>query len=166
MALAAAWPRIRATNFSGHFWSIKMRRHHGRRGQATPLGELPRDYYKQGPVNDPGAGLIPEWVNNYTASNFPFIIGTDSEIIIPANPMRTYVLIQNKDAVSDMFVNFGNNATTFNGVIIIPRGNYELIGGANGGPFCPSNSVHVLGAAAAMNGVIVEGVLPPIIPGG
>lgn len=140
-----------------------MRRQHGRRGQN--LGELPRDYYKQGPVNDPGAGLIPEWVNNFTATNFPFVIGTTSEQIIPSNPLRSYVLIQNKDAASDMFVNFGNAATAFNGVIIIPRGNYELIGGAVGGPFSPSDSIHVLGAVAGMQGVVVEGVLPPVIPG-
>lgn len=143
----------------------RVRRHHGRRGQGG-LGDLPYGRDMPGPMNDPGAGLIPEWTNNFTATNFPFVIGTTSEQIIPANPLRAYVLIQNKNAASDMFVNFGNSATTFNGIIIIPRGNYELIGGAVGGPFSPSDSVHVLGAAAAMQGVIVEGVLPPIVPGG
>lgn len=136
-----------------------------RRRPAPGVGDLPYDRQPVGPINDPGAGLIPDWTNNYTATNFPFIIGTNSEQIIPANPLRAYVLIQNKDAGSDMFVNFGVSATAFNGVIIIPRGNYELIGGANGGSFSPSDSIHVLGAAANMQGVIVEGVLPPIIPG-
>jgi hypothetical protein len=137
------------------------------RRRPGQLGDLPltqRLDRAPGPLHDPGTGLIPEWVNNYTATLFPFVIGLASQIIIPSNPLRTYVLIQNKDAVNDMFINFGNDATTFNGIIIIPRGNYELIGGANGGPFCPSDSVHVLGAAAGMNGVIVEGVLPPVMP--
>ena len=134
------------------------------------LGDLPyplKQERKGGPEIDPGAGLIPEWVNNYTASIFPFTLTTanQSEQIIPANPMRTYVLIQNKDAAADMFVNFGNNATAYVGVIIIPRGNYEFIGGANGGPFCPSDSINVMSATAGVEGVVVEGVLPPVIPG-
>lgn len=136
-----------------------------RRRPAPGVGDLPYNRQPVGPINDPGAGLIPEWTNNYTATTFPFIIGTTSAQIIPANPLRAYVLIQNKDGASDMFVNFGVSATSFNGVIIIPRGNYEFVGGALGGPFSPSDSIHVLGAGANMEGVIVEGVLPPIIPG-
>ena len=146
-----------------------MRRQHGRRVKGPPntLGDLPfplRRERRPGPKIDPGSGLIPEWINYYRASNFPFVIGIVSEPIIPANPLRAYVLIQNKNAASDMFVNFGNDATAFNGIIIIPRGNYEFIGGANGGSFSPSDSIHVLGAAAGMEGVIVEGVLPPVMP--
>jgi len=139
-----------------------MRRHHGRRG----LGDLPRDHSRTGPLNDPGAGLIPDWVNNYKASNFPFVTGLISQQVIPANPLRCYVLVQNKNALNDMFINFGADATPFNGVIIIPRGNYEFVGGSNNGAFSPSDSINILGAIAGMNGVVVEGVLPPVIPGG
>ncbi len=143
-----------------------MRRQHGRRNQFYgPLGDIPSRREAVGPINDPGAGLIPEWINNWTASNFPFVIGLTSERIIPANPLRSYLLVQNKSAASDMFINFGQKATTFNGVIIIPRGNYEFIGGAVGGSFVPSDSVWLLGAAAGLEGVLVEGVLPPISPG-
>ena len=133
-----------------------------RRRRELGLGELPPSHYRAGSMIDPDAGLIPEWVNRYKQSNFPFVIGVASEQIIPSNPLRVYVLIQNKNAASDMFINFGNDATPFNGIIIVPRGNYELIGGANGGPYCPSDSIHVLGAVAAMNGVVTEGILPPI----
>lgn len=143
-----------------------MRRQHGRRKQQG-LGDLPyplRREMQPGPTIKPETGLIPEWINYYKASNFPFVIGVVSQQIIPANPLRAYVLIQNKSVASDMFINFGNDATTFNGIVIIPRGNYEFIGGANGGPFSPSDSIHVLGAVAGMNGVIVEGVLPPVMP--
>jgi len=145
-----------------------MVRNRGRRGirRASGLGELPPQHYRAGPINDPGAGLIPEWINNATQTNFPFVIGLASEQIIPSNPLRTYVIIQNKDPASNMFVNFGNSATVFNGVLIIPLGNYELIGGANNGAHCPNDSIHILGAAAGMVGVISEGVLPPVMPGG
>ena len=132
------------------------------------LGELPADKLRErapGPVVDPGAGLIPEWINNYTATLFPFSLPTNDVTAIPANPLRCYLLIQNKDAAADLLVNFGNVANSFSGVIIIPRGNYELIGGAVGGSFCPSNSVHLLATVANQQAVIIEGVLPPVIPG-
>ena len=139
------------------------------------LGGLPADRQDRAPSDDvhyPGdRGAVPgqpgrtpsgaaRWVNRYTATNFPFVIGTESEQIIPANPLRAYLLVQNKDAGSDMFLNFGQKANAFNGVIIVPRGNFELIGGSIGGPFVPSDSVWIVGAAAVMEGVLIEGVLP------
>lgn len=125
------------------------------------LGDLPYDRDRQGRLNRPSGGLIyEEWKNKFTASNYPFVIGVTSEIIVPANPRRAYVLVQNKSATDDMFINFGQKATTFNGVIIIPRGNYEFVGGSFGGAFCPADSVWLLGTVAGMNGVLVEGVLP------
>lgn len=133
------------------------------------LGTLPESLvlersFKGKRILDPGAGVIPEWTNNYRSSNYPFTIGLTSLQIVPANPLRCYLLIQNKNAASDMFINFGSKATTDNGIIIIPRGNYEFVGGAVGGDFSPGNSVWLLGAVAAMKGVLVEGVLPPVIP--
>lgn len=140
-----------------------MRTRYARR-PAGALGEIPSRQETVGPILDPGAGMIPEWINNYTAALFPFVIGLTSEQIIPANPLRAYVLIQNKSPISDMFVNFGNKADAFNGITIIPRGNFELIGGANGGPFSPNDSIWVTGAAVGLTGVVMEGVLPPSMP--
>ena len=114
-------------------------------------------------VHAPGEGLTASWVNRNRQINTPFIVGAASAMILPANPLRTYLLIQNKNAVSNMFVNFGSEATAFNGIIIIPLGNYELIGGAYGA-YCPSESVHILGAAANLNGVATVGLLPPTTP--
>lgn len=130
-------------------------------GLPEPL-RRERDLNKR--ILDPGAGLVPDWINNYTSANYAFTIGIVSEQIVPANPLRCYLLIQNKSAISDMFINFGTKATPANGIIIIPRGNYELIGGAIGGSFCPGNSVWMLGAVAGLSGVLNEGVLPPVIP--
>jgi hypothetical protein len=143
-----------------------MRRQPGARRRPSQLGDIYSRREYVGPENDPGAGLIPEWVNNYKASLYPFVASTTAQQVVPANPLRSYLLVQNKDGAADMFINFGQKPTTFNAVIIIPRGNYEFIGGANGGPFCPSDSVWILASAAAVNGVLVEGVLPPIVPGG
>ena len=132
------------------------------------LGGLPEPLRRERDLNkrilDPGAGLIPDWINNFTAANYAFTIGLTSEQIVPSNPLRCYLLVQNKSAISDMFINFRTKATPANGIIIIPRGNYEFIGGAVGGPFSPGNSIWVLGAAAGLPGVLVEGVLPPVVP--
>ncbi len=140
---------------------------------SAELGDLPYGYDVAGPLHDPGPGPMQArarapgqraragvWLNQGSTSNFPFRIGLESEQIIPANPLRTYLLIQNKDAGSDMFINFGQKANDFNGVIIVPRGNFEFIGGKQGGAFVPADSVWVLGAAADMEGVLVEGVEP------
>lgn len=130
------------------------------------LGELSPDLLRERSVagkriHSPGERTGFEWINNYSQSNYPFVIGIASEQIIPANPLRSYVLIQNKNAASDMFINFGSAANAFNGIIIVPRGNYELIGGAVGGSYCPRDSINILGAVAGMQGVITEGVLLP-----
>ena len=125
---------------------------------------LRRERDLTGRIHDPGAGLLPDWRNSFTAATYPFTIGLTAMQIVPANPLRCYLLVQNKSAASDMFINFGQKPTADNGVIIIPRGNYEFIGGANGGPYSPGNSIWMLGAAAALSGVLVEGVLPPVLP--
>ena len=142
--------------------------------KVIPLGDLP---YQRDAIGNPiypgsaGAraamsgqpvppGQPQRWLNKTTAKTVPFVIGLTSMQIVPANPLRAYLLVQNKDAGSDMLINFGQKATSFNGVIIIPRGNYEFIGGTRGGGFCPFDSVWVLGTAANMQGVLVEGVQP------
>ena len=126
------------------------------------LGELPADYRRQGPLLDPNGPEIGAYENKYTATQYPFVVGLSSIQVIPSNPYRCYVLIQNKDSVNNMFVSFGTNATAFGSIIIVPEGNYELIGGGIGGAFCPNNSVYVLGTVAGQSGVLVEGVLPPV----
>lgn len=98
------------------------------------------------------------WVNPYRGVVIPFTIGLRSQQIISANPRRAYVLIQNLNAGADMWVNFGNEAVVGSSVLLIPRGNYELIGGAKGGVFSPFNGVHVIGTVAAQRGIIVQGI--------
>jgi hypothetical protein len=145
--------------------------HHKERAKMMDrtLGELPEDQFRERALGkkifDPGAGFVSDWINRFTQSNFPFNIGIVSERAIPANPLRCYLLIQNKSA-NIVFVNFGQNATAFNGIRIIAGGNYELIGGATGGAFCPADDVYILADAAATEGVVTEGVIMSITPEG
>lgn len=125
------------------------------------LGDLPYARDSIGPLNRPSAALQPgQWENTDTASLYPFVTGATAQQVVPANSRRTYLLIQNKDGASDLLINFGQKPTTFNSVIIIPRGNLEFVGGSYGGAFVASDSVWILGAVAGMNGVLIEGVLP------
>lgn len=142
-----------------------MSRHfsHKRRPRGvSQLGELPSPIRAEREIQgkrilDPGAGFAPDWENPYSQSNFPFTIGTASQRIIPDNPLRCYLIIQNKSG-GNLFVNFGQNATVFNGIQIIAGGNYELIGGSQGGAFCPADGIYIVGDAAGLDGVLSEGV--------
>jgi hypothetical protein len=73
--------------------------------------------------------------------------------LLPANATRRYLLVQNKDAVGNLYVKFGAGAaTTANGVKIAPGGSYEFAG------FAPANEVRAIGDIASnANVVVVEG---------
>jgi len=127
------------------------------------LGDLPESLGRErrgGRVFDPTSGLALDWVNRYKTSNFGFIVGPGGAQLLQGNKLRTYLLVQNKDAATDLILSFGSEANLFNGIIIIPRGNYELIGGEGGGAFCPPDSVNAF-ATADVNIVVVEGTLSP-----
>ena len=118
---------------------------------------LPQARRRTGRMLEPGKGHIADWTNRYTLSLFPFTIGISPERVLPANPMRTYLIIQNKSA-GIIFVNFGQNPTEFASIEIAAGGNYEIIGGAQGGSFVPPDDVYILGSAAALDGSIGEGL--------
>jgi hypothetical protein len=82
----------------------------------------------------------PPWLNKGTQSNTPFSVDTLSIRILPANPRRRYLIIQNKSA-DVMYINFGQLADIYNGIQISAGGAYELIGGGPGGSFVPSDDV-------------------------
>lgn len=136
---------------------------HARPRRISGLAGLPESLESERSIQgkrilDPGAGFAPDWENKYTQSNFPFTVGTTSIRVIPDNPLRCYLLIQNKSG-GNMYVNFGQNATIYNGIQIVTIGNYELIGGARGGSFCPADGIYIIGDAAGLDGVVTEGVL-------
>jgi len=136
----------------------QRRRTHG-------LGELNAELSEERSIHgkrilDPGSMFVTDWVNRNTLSLFPFTIGIAAERILPANPLRTYLIIQNKSGGS-IFINFGQNPTTFASILIAAGGNAEFIGGATGGAFSPQDDVYILGSAAGLDGVAGEGLWTP-----
>ena len=131
--------------------------------RGLPLGDLPETlgYERRGgQMFDPSAGLKLDWSNRYKTLQFGFQAGPASAAVLQGNFLRTYLMIQNKDAAVDLFVAFGTEASAFNGGLIIPLGNAELIGGEMGGCFCPPETVNVF-AASTINSLIIEGSLVP-----
>lgn len=130
------------------------------------LGELSQDLYDERSIHgkrilNPGSMFVTDWVNRNTLSLFPFAIGTSAERILPANPLRTYLIIQNKSG-GTIFLNFGQNPTQFASIQIDAGGNAEFIGGATGGAFSPQDDVYILGSAAGLDGVAGEGLWTPM----
>ncbi len=118
---------------------------------------LPQMRPRKGRTLAPGAGAISDWTNRQTLSLFPFTIGLTAARVLPANPLRCYLIIQNKSA-GIIFVNFGQNPTEFASIEIAAGGNYEQVGGAIGGAFVSPDDVYILGSAAALDGSIGEGL--------
>ena len=121
----------------------------------TGLGGLPYDVYPErpGPMgNPPRAKRGPRWQNTIEFINTGFIAQLTSLEALPANWNRNYFLIQNKGA-NDVYVAFGNPVAPnyFNGAIIYAGGFYE--------PYkAPRNSVHIIGTAANLTCVLIEGI--------
>ncbi len=131
----------------------------------TGLGELTESISSERSIHgkrilDPGSMFVTDWINRNTLSLFPFTIGVTAFRILPANPLRTYLIVQNKSG-GVIFINFGQNPTTFSSIEIPAGGNYEFTGGATGGGFSPQDDIYVLGSAANLNGVAGEGLWTP-----
>lgn len=132
----------------------------------TALGDLPESLgheRRMGRMFDPSAGLALDWINRYKTTNFGIILPADSQTVLQDNALRTYLLVQNQSATSDITLSFGTDAALsgLGSVIIVPRGNYELIGGEAGGAFCPKQSVNVRSLVAGVQIVVIEGTLEP-----
>lgn len=92
---------------------------------------------------------VARYRNDTEFINFGFIIGTDSQQILQSNASRNYLLIQNKSA-SSIYLVFGGAASTFSGILIEAGGYYE--------PYIPPRtSVNIIGAAANLTIIAVEG---------
>ena len=132
----------------------------------STLGELTEEIGEERSIHgkrilDPGSMFVTDWINRNTLSLFPFTIGIVAERILPANPLRTYLLLQNKAAVGNLFINFGQNPTAFASVIIVPGGNIIFEGGATGGAFSPQDDIFILGSVVGIDGVAGEGLWTP-----
>lgn len=125
----------------------------GTNGAATPA-----DAPSFGPTA--AVGNMPEGATPYVSSAvftpFPFTIGTASNpvspIIIPKNPSRAALLVQNLSGVTNLLINFGAPANLNLGFIIVPGG------AALFDQFTPTNDIYAFfNNAAPQSGVIFEG---------
>lgn len=93
-------------------------------------------------------------MNGIRFTNFVFTVGIDAQAVevLPYNPHRKYLLIQNKGLI-DIFVGFDNKASESDGLKIgpIPNGYYELNNTVT------SSSISIL-SALRTRVVIVEGM--------
>jgi len=143
----------------------QRRRIHGPGPTSGGLGELPTDLNDERSLHgkrilQPGSAFVTDWINRNTLSLFPFTIGTAAERILPSNPLRTYLIVQNKSG-GTIFINFGQNPTQFASLQIPAGGNLIFEGGATGGAFSPQDDIYLLGSAAGLDGVAGEGLWTP-----
>ncbi len=98
--------------------------------------------------------------NNYKSAMYPFVSQLASTKVVPANPYRAFLLIQNNDVAANfIFVNFGADASLTNALRIAGNGgNLVFSGGAKGGSFCPLEDVYIVGLAAGSPCVVMEGL--------
>lgn len=73
-----------------------------------------------------------------------------SSNMISANPLRKYLLIQNRDPVGSIYINFMVAATVANGIEIKPGGSLELTGASG----VSTNQVRAIGDLASNPNVI------------
>ena len=87
---------------------------------ASRLGS--QVYYDQAPTGN--VSLINPVLG--VGANTNVTVTTASSLILAASATRKYLLIQNKDASGNIYINFGAAATVVNGLQIGPLGSYEL----------------------------------------
>lgn len=84
-----------------------------------------------------------------TLQNFLFQATVGSQLVVPYNANRVYLMVENIGAAA-VFVSFGKQATTVDSFRILAGGFYEPI-------FGTTSSVHCIAAAGTQNVIIIEG---------
>lgn len=80
---------------------------------------------------------------------FTYIIGTTSVMVLPANPDRQYLLVQNTSA-SNVYLAINRNATAQDITLYNNGGYFEPLRP-------PKGAIYLLGSAASLNCAICEG---------
>jgi hypothetical protein len=104
--------------------------------------------------SDGGVQIItpPVTRNVNSFATYPFVIGAAPITILPNNPRRSLLLVQNQSASDDLYVNFSADAGVNVGIMLV----------AGAGVFfdyvCPNNSVSVyFDSGSNQPGIIIEG---------
>ena len=87
---------------------------------ASRLGS--QVYYDQAPTGN--VSLVNPVLG--VGANTNVTVTTASSLILAANANRKYLIIQNKDASGNIYINFGATATVANGLKLPPGASYEL----------------------------------------
>jgi hypothetical protein len=103
-----------------------------------------------------GVSIVrPEVYQNINSfASYPFVIGASglSQQIIPMNPRRTLLLVQNLSAAANLYINFSADASASSG-ILLTFGNGIIFD-----TVCPNNSISVFYAGGVNEpGIVVEG---------
>lgn len=100
----------------------------------------------------PPAGNV---VVTNTGGNFDqatIAVGAASVNIAWAVPGRRYLLVENKSATQTVYVNLSNDATSANGITLLPGESLEISGG-----YCHTGEVKAIASAAGGSVVVLQG---------
>lgn len=101
---------------------------------------------------DRSAGNVTVTNTNGNYASAAVTVTTASQALVSANVSRRYLLIQNRDTVGNLFVNFGAAATAGNGgngLKIAPGGSFVAE------VFAPKDAIHIIGDIASNANVLV-----------
>lgn len=93
----------------------------------------------------------PKYKNENRSFITSFSIANNSTQILPDNPRRTLLLIQNLDATANLYFNLGSGASVFNGVRLEAGEGYVF------DVACPADSLFVFfDSASNSSGIVLE----------
>jgi hypothetical protein len=119
--------------------------------QVAPIrGQVSAGVYEN-LVSDGSGHLI---INQNAAAGTSFTqssntVTTTSAIISAANTSRKFMFIQNNDATANVFVAFGNSATTSNGIKLTPGQSWQITTNA------PTNAVQAISNTNTAAGAVM-----------
>ena len=120
------------------------------------LGELPEDLrrtpkekgYSEGATNNSGNYSN---VDELTRTQ-PLFIGLEPQVVLPYNPHRKYLLVQN-NSTGDMWLAFSIEAGIGTGIRLLPGTVYEPQ------RYVPLSTVSIVGATGSQSGTLIETTL-------
>jgi hypothetical protein len=101
-------------------------------------------------------GLVPTaspqiYLNTNTSYIAPFVTADTSTPVLPQNPLRKLLLVQNLSLANDLYFSLGGGASVYNGVLLTAQQGviFDIV--------CPSDSVNVFfDNATPQPGLVLE----------
>lgn len=90
------------------------------------------------------------------STTFNYSLANGSVLVLPANPARVYLLVQNLGATDPLFINFAKDAAPTDGVRIVAGGNIIM------DYACPTDDIFAfMNSAAAEQFIVVSRIILP-----